>query len=222
MAKIDAPLLENLSMTFFNDFIFRVPQLYRFISQVEAFGTLRHAKVFSDYSSIACTLSPRADPVECSTQLSLKICCPRVNWQLSSLAQVCSSSLSPLSIVEELEIESQDLWSSLPLPDNMEPDSTHWLELLGPFTAVKNLILFHGVPSRVCPALKEIVGEMVTEVLPALQNLFLYQGDPLKGPRKSIEIFVAARRWSGRPVSVHSRPGSGKWRDITEDLACED
>jgi len=221
MTQIDAPLLENLFITFFKstDPIFSAPQLHRFVSQIEAFKTFRRAKVFGGYDSMTCTLSPRGDPVEPSMQLSLKICCRRVDWQLSSLAQVCSWSLSPISVVEELEIEVRSLSSSRPRGDDMEPESIRWLELLRPFTAVKNLTLSPSVTSRVCRALKEIAGERVTEVLPRLENLFLYDGYPLEGSRKAIKIFVAARRRSGHPVSVHSGPWGGRRKDITTDLA---
>lgn len=225
MAQIDAPLLENISVTFFMDLIVRVPQLYRFISQIGSFKIFRRAKVFGGYESIVCTFSPSADKVDNSMELSFKIRCERVDWQLSSLAQVCSSSLSPISIVEELEIELRPLASSS-LRDDMEPESTQWLELLGPFTAVKNLTLSPGVTSRVCNALKEKetagAGERVTKVLPALQNLFIYDGYSLKDSRKAIKIFVAARRRDGHPVSVHSGPWGGTRKDITEDLASGD
>jgi len=226
MAQIDAPHLENLFITFFEPtvLIVVVPQLHRFIIQIEAFKTFRHAKVFGGYDSMACTLSSRGDQVESSVQLSLKICCRRVDWQLLSLAQVCSWSLSPISVVEELEVEVRSLSSSRPRGNDimMEPESTQWLELLGPFTAVKNLTLSPGITSRVCRALKEITEERITEVLPALQNLFLYDGYPLESSRKAIKIFVAARRRSGHLLCVHSGPWGGRRKDITEDLMSED
>ena len=218
MAQIDAPLLENLSITFHTDLIVGVPQLHRFVSQIEVFKTFRRAKVFGSWGCMYCTLSPRVDPVESSMRLELIISCGRVDRQLSSLARVCSWSLPPISIVEELKVDIWSLSSSRPRGDDGEPRSTQWLELLGPFTAVKNLTLSSGSMSRVCDALKEIAGERVTEVLPVLENLFMFRYPP-GDSRKAIKIFVTARRRSGHPVRVHGESGDGRWRDITKDLA---
>jgi len=98
-------------------------------------------------------------------------------------------------------------------------ENAQWLELLGPFTTQKNLYLSNRVASPVFGALLELSGERVIEVLPALQNLFVYR---LEDSRKSIKIFVAARRRAGRPVRVHRESESGSWDDITEDLASGD
>ena len=46
-------------------------------------------------------------------------------------------------------------------------ENGQWPEVLRPFTAVKDLFT-----PRIAPALKELVGERATEVLPALRTLF--------------------------------------------------
>jgi len=103
-------------------------------------------------------------------------------------------------------------------------EDTQWLELLHPFTALKNLYLTGNFALHVFSALSELSGEKVTEILPVLQNLFMSPGYRLDRFRfrKAIKIFVVARRGSGHPVSVHSRPWGGRWRDITEDLVSGD
>jgi hypothetical protein len=52
-------------------------------------------------------------------------------------------------------------------------ENTQWLELLDPFTALKNLYLTNGIAQRFCGALQEASGERATEVLPALCSLFV-------------------------------------------------
>jgi hypothetical protein len=81
-------------------------------------------------------------------------------------------------------------------------ENRQWLELFHPFTAVKNLYISSEFAPRVVPALKELIGEGVTEVLPALQTLFLEE--PLSsGPvQKTVEQFVAARQLAGHLISV--------------------
>jgi len=102
-------------------------------------------------------------------------------------------------MVEDLYIEhqySQLVWKS----DAIE--NTLWLELLPPFTAVKNLYLAEEFAPGIAAALEELVGGRITEVLPSLQNIFIQELKP-QGPfREHIEQFVAARQLSGHPVAI--------------------
>jgi len=141
-------------------------------------------------------------------------------WQLLSLAQVCRSFFPLISTLEVLEINQDGFLLSPRWNDDME--DTQWLELLDPFTALKNLYLTDKIAPHVCSALLELSGERVTEVLPSLKNLYLYDKYPLEGSRQAIKIFVAARRRSGHPVRVHRGSRSEGWEDITEDLASGD
>jgi hypothetical protein len=84
--------------------------------------------------------------------------------------------------------------------DDME--TIQWLELLHSFTAVKYLYMSTEFTPRFAPVMRELVGERATEVLPALQTLFL-QGTYPSGPiHEAIGQFVAARQLAGHPVSV--------------------
>ena len=46
------------------------------------------------------------------------------------------------------------------------------------FVAVKNLYLLEEFVPRIAPALQELVGGRMTEVLPTLENIFLGRRDP--------------------------------------------
>jgi len=52
-------------------------------------------------------------------------------------------------------------------------ENTGWLELLLPFTTVKDLYPTRQFAPRIASALQELTGERRTEVLPKLQNMFL-------------------------------------------------
>jgi len=54
-----------------------------------------------------------------------------------------------------------------------QDDDIEWLELLLPFTAVKDLFLSKEFAPRIAPFLQELVGGRTTEVLPALERLSL-------------------------------------------------
>jgi hypothetical protein len=82
-------------------------------------------------------------------------------------------------------------------------ENTQWLELLRPFINVKDLQLSKKVAPFVAPALQELTGERVTEVLPALQNLFLDDFKASRPIEEGIGQFVARRQLSGHPVAIH-------------------
>jgi hypothetical protein len=127
--------------------------------------------------------------------------------QLSSIAQVCGSSLPYPSTVEDLYIDdeySQSVWDD----DGIE--NTLWLELLLPFTAVKNLYLSKEIAPSIAVALQELVGARITEVLPSLQNIFVRkpQGEELERLQENLWQFAGARRQSGHPVTISD------WNDL--------
>ena len=113
--------------------------------------------------------------------------------------QVCSSSIprALISTIERLRIENESNWQD-------DSENGQWLELFRPFTAVKYLSVFSYFMPYIAPALKELVGERVTEVLPALQTLQLYGPLPPGPAQETIDQFVAARQLAGHPIAISS------------------
>jgi hypothetical protein len=129
----------------------------------------------------------------------ISISCREPDWQLSSVEQVCNSSLPPPSTVEDLYIEhrySQLVWK------NDAIENTLWLQLLLPFTAVKNLYLSKEFAPGIAAALQELVGGRITEVLPSLQNIFVEGLEPSGPFQENIGQFVAARQLSDHPIAI--------------------
>jgi hypothetical protein len=81
-------------------------------------------------------------------------------------------------------------------------ENSQWLEFLHPFAAVKSLYISRRLAQRIAPALQELVGEGVTEVLPALKTLFFEEPLPSGRVKKAIGQFVAARQLASRPIAV--------------------
>ena len=131
--------------------------------------------------------------------LRIAISCRWPDGQLSSIEQVCNSSLDPLSVVEDFCIEHR-YWLSVWKDDAIE--NTLWLQLLLPFTAVKNLYLSKEFAPGIVAALQELVGGRITEVLPSLQNIFVEGLEPSGPFQENIGRFVAARRLSGHPIAI--------------------
>jgi hypothetical protein len=201
VARIDAPLLHVLDIRFFLQLIFDTPQLAQFIDRTPQLKTHDEARmVFSD-SGASVSLPRTFD----DRGLELGISCRQIDWQLSSLAQVCGSCFPQalISAVEHLYILERRL-----APHHMEDDieNNQWLELFLPFTTVRNLYLSKGFAPRVMLALQEFVGDRATGVLPALQYLHLEVPPIWTSPGDHREV----RCWATAPQTPNNRFSMGQ------------
>jgi hypothetical protein len=205
VARIDTPRLRRLWTTLFNAIDFDTPELTQFVSRTPTFEAPTEARVV--FRSTWVRLQLRTSDL---VNVRVKISCRPSDWQLSSVAQICTSSLPLLSTTENLYIH-EHLKRHLDWNDSIE--NTGWLELLLPFTAVKDLYLSKKFAPRIAPALQELTGGRTTEVLPTLQNLFLEGFQPSEPVHEGIGQFISARRLINRPVTVavwkRERPKAG-------------
>jgi hypothetical protein len=202
VAQIDVPLLHSTDITFFNQLVFDISQFPNHIYRTERFRVLDQADVFLNVYSTAITLSRKGTAVG-PIRLDLGISCGQLDWQLSALAQICNSCLPTLHRLEHLNIHD-NLRPSPHWQDDME--NTQWLELLHPFTTVKNLYLSEDGATYVASALQDLSEERATEVLPALQNIFIDGLQPSGFVQEVFHKFVTARgqQASSRTVAIHS------------------
>ena len=196
VARIDAPRLNTLEITFFNDIVFDTPQFIQFISRTPTSRALEKANI---------TLRNRDVNLSFSSQTSgdgdvyVEILCQGLDWQVSSVEQVCISCLPPLSMLEDLHTFEQP-----DSPPDWKDDIENglWLQLLHPFSAVKNLYLSEQFALRIGPALQDLPEGRTTEVLPALQNIFLRGLQPSGPVQEGIGQFVASRQATSHPITV--------------------
>ncbi len=197
VAQIDAPLLGELGIVFFHQLVFDTPQLLRFVRRTNTLREPVEADVLFRGNFVRVNLYSRRQSVKHKI-LGSTILCRESDWQLSSLSQLCNSFLPLLSGLEHVGICEDSLrphWH-----DDME--NTQWLELLRPFTAMKNLYLLKELAPRILPALQGLTGEGLTEVLPALQNIFIDGLEPSGHIQAVIGKFVVTGQLSGHPVAV--------------------
>jgi hypothetical protein len=127
----------------------------------------------------------------------ISVLCNAFDWKVSFSIQICSQ-LGPLfSGVEELVIScnNQD-----PL-DWQDVDHTQWLELFRPFIAVQSLHICR-LEEPIAPALRELTGARVMEVLPALRTLGVIDPGSSGSVRQALQPFITARNLSNHPVTV--------------------
>ena len=194
VARINTPRLLQLWTAFFNDIDFDNPELIQFITLT--FDALKDVHVVFDSDTAWVTLQQQA-PLFADVRVEISSREP--DRQLSSLAQIGTSSLPPLSSTEKLYIY-EHLQLQLDWKDDIE--NTKWLELLLPFTAVKDLYISKQFTPRITPALQELTGGRTTEVLPTLQNLFLEGFQPSEPVHEGIAQFISARQLINCPVTI--------------------
>jgi hypothetical protein len=200
VSQIEVPILSRSYFRFFNQLVFDTPLLRQFIRRTETFVTIHTARVYFSSLAVGVTLSGRKAMANDDREgLELEISCRPLDWQLSALHQVLNSLFSSLPTLESLKIAvSREDWQ-----DKIEV--TQWREFLHPFASVKNMTLQSKDSVRlVAPALQELARERATEVLPALQNLFLrtYGWRPSGPVKQAIEQFITTRQLHGHPVTV--------------------
>ena len=198
VACIDVPRLDKLETTFFNDIVFDAPQFMQFISRTPTSRALEkaHITLWHDDANLDVSSQTSGDG-----EINVKILCRGLEWQVSSLEQVCTSCLPSLPMLEDLYIHE---YPHSPLDWKDDTENGLWLQLLHPFTAAKNLYVSEQYVLYIGSALQELVEGRTTEVLPALQNIFLEGLESSAPVQEGIGKFVAARQAAGRPIAVFS------------------
>jgi hypothetical protein len=200
MAHIDAPRLGDMLTVLFNDIVFNTPQLTQFISHTPIMQALEKAYVTFDGDAAVVELSSLEHGR--FERLVVYIPCRELDWQVSSMEQICASCLPPLPTLD-LHIDGnphhRQHWQG-------NVDNALWLRLLHPFTSVKNLYLSEVIAGRIIPALQELVGDRATEVLPTLENIFLEEGQRLGPVQEGIQQVVAVRQATNHPIAVSYQP----------------
>jgi hypothetical protein len=129
VARIDTPVLSQLYTTFVGDLVLDIPHLRQFIGRSRQLKPSKAARVSFDSQSILLEFPPGG--------LTLKIMYHRGDWKIASIASVCGQ-LSPfLSLVERLDLVVT--YSPFELQEINSTESTVFLELLLPFTAIQSL-----------------------------------------------------------------------------------
>jgi hypothetical protein len=207
VAQIDATALQTLSITFFHQLFFHTPQLSRFIGRAPRLKGHDEARVVFTHSSARVTLRLPTWSDSREQEIRVGISCKHPDLQLLSLVEICTSSFPQTFIptVKHLYIlESREYYEEAWQNDLEDWENNiqngQWLQLLHPFIAVKDFYISGKFVPLIAPALQELVGERVTEAIPALECLFL-DGLRASGPvRDVIGPFVAARQLSTHPI----------------------
>jgi len=147
LARVETPLIQDVNITLFNQLTLRIPHIYAFLRDIEMF---RPARARIDFAETSAHLIVSGQQASGFLDISLAVSCPRLDFQVSAMVQICSS-LSGTSVgadadtaglllpVDELTLEFYE--SSLPGVGRDEVDPALWRALLTPFCQARTLRL---------------------------------------------------------------------------------
>ena len=109
ISRLDTPYLGDIDITFVNQPTLNASQLGLFANRTEIQRSPLRADILSSEGTISITIT---QPMTL-TRLGLQISCEQLDWQLSSISQICDQFSSFLICVEDLGIDMSGL-SSVP------------------------------------------------------------------------------------------------------------
>ena len=215
VSRIDAPRLNESRINFFEDkgpfeeVDLDTTEFARFIDRAPTLKALDEAHIhLGEFdATIRIPLSSPRPASSPSSEFVVDIADGEADWKLSSLGAVCASFSPFLSSVENVYIKEDKYWQQA---FYYFLESWRWLDVLRPFTAVKNLY-FPGTSTRdVMRGLQVVVERGLGGMLPKLENIFLDGTDISdfgEGALITIRLFVGARRATGHPVTLFISEG---------------
>ncbi|KAH9172642.1 hypothetical protein EDB89DRAFT_2229270 [Lactarius sanguifluus] len=198
VARIDAPRLRDIDITFFSQPTMDASQLGRFVERIGMQTSLSQAAVQTSAHAISISFF---NPLT-STSLELQISCPQLDWQLSSMAQICDHFSPFLSRVNNLAVKTIQ-----PSSGHDDVDGEQWLDLIRAFGGATDLRVAGVHVADILCALRPADGGN-TNVLPALCSLLVDGPIEMHGPSwDAVQSLITSQRLSGsgRPIEVYAR-----------------
>ena len=206
VSTITTPSLKHIHIAFFNQLIFhipQVPQLSQFILRTETQRSANQATIHYSEVDISITLSQPGSP----HYLALRILCKNLDWQISSITELCEGLSHNLLHIEQLNICASPT-SFEREEDEMELTQLEFPDLFRQFINVRRLCVMGGSVSHVAGALGHITGQLADMVLPELRVIYVEKDDELTSMQRGLQPFLVARWRSGHPVFIRSLEGA--------------
>jgi hypothetical protein len=201
LPHMTTPLLQDLSVHFFNQLIFSVPRLLQFMVSTEYIPFSRtwllfyHERVFMILDNPLAGTGP-ARLTSFRFRFRANITCIHLDWQVSSITQILNDLRPILSSVGELILDYREHVLSSEMHNEVE--RALWREFLGSFRSVQTLRVHKGLVRKVTGSLRSD-GEPLLELLPELKDLICPSGSV---EDKSFAPFIHDREVAGQPVKL--------------------
>ena len=195
VARIDAPRLGDIDLTFFSQPTIDASQLGQFIERIGMKTALNEADIQGSVHAISISLKS----LSTSTRLRLQIPCKQLDWQLSSMTQVCDQ-LFPIAFgVQHLVLNTND-WSS----GQDDVHSEQWLQLIRSFVSARISIAGELTTGILCALRPADEGyPTYTPTFSSLRNIRIWKPMPLDWPFwDAAQSLTTSRRPSSLPIQL--------------------
>jgi hypothetical protein len=201
VARVDAPHLKDIDITFFSQPTIDASQLGQFIERMEMQTLFAEADIQTSAHAISISINSFKNSIT-STPLRLQISCKRLDWQLSSLAQICDQFSPFLFDVRNL------VFNAINSPTwQVDLDGAQWLQIVRSFGGASTLSISGETTIGILCALRPVDEANTTDtvVLPALRNLRVQKPMFLPSPfwdasQSLIQALISSRRLSFQPI----------------------
>ena len=172
VAIIDAPHLRDIDITFFSQPTMDASQLGQFIERIGMNAALSEAHIQTSIRAISISFKSSSP----SARLQLQISCKQLDWQLSSIAQVCGQFSPFVSGVQRLVFNTSELSS-----EQDDVDDEQLLQLIRSFGGARTLSIAGKFTTGTLCVLQLADEEYTADtiILPALSNLRVQEPVPL-------------------------------------------
>jgi hypothetical protein len=193
LPQIVTPRLEELDVQFFNQPRFSIPHLLQFMRTSENLKFHQVQFLFYHEAVVVLVYPPVGNALN---NFGVSIACGRLDWQISSVAQIFHFLRPLFSDVIDLILDYREHKSSSEWHN--QADRTLWRQLLGSFRGVKTLRIHKGLVAELSHSLR-LDGESPLEILPELEELVCPVGTV---DDNTFAAFTHDREVAGRPVSL--------------------
>jgi hypothetical protein len=188
MARIDAPRLTGIEVTFFGEAMFVLSSIRNSIRMQKSY---QQADILFSERSVSISLT-QPTPM----YLKFQVFCESFSQQLLSITAICSQISTSLSCVNELRVKVMR-------QPSRQDDPEQWLRLIRSFRGIKWCNVTGNSPDFVLALCCWKSDQRREAVLPALQKLYISQPGPRHEPlREAVVTFMTSRQLSGHPIVV--------------------
>jgi hypothetical protein len=204
LARLDAPRLTNIEITFFAETRFNVSNLNEFIHRTEIRKLQGRADILFSEGSVSIS-STQSFPA----YLKLQVLCDLLNRQVLSISQLCGH-LPSFYLVDDIRIEATGKRSSS-WQYEVSVDCETWAMLIRSFKAIKCVRLAGDISVEIMRALR--LSRRYSTLLLVLSQLCIYGPCSSYPPLRELVVsLMVDRRLTGRPIEV-------EYEQCIDDLA---
>jgi hypothetical protein len=201
LSRIRSPRMEDVDISLFNQLTLDIPRTCTFLHDLD---TLRPTRAHVDFAESSVHITLSAPQPTASPDIFLSVSCARLDFQLSSMAQLCAALSASLEPAEKLVLGYYG-GSALPEEWRDEVDMGLWRALLAPFCHVGTLPVHVPLVDDIQRALK--LGPADQLLLPEMREIVLMHAsdeNALNAATAALGTFVDERDSAGCPVKVSS------------------